>query len=552
MTVEGLSAFSMRRREWLRAALLVALIVVLGWLPYLVGYLSQNNQLLFSGLLFNAEDTNVYLAAMQQGWAGSGRFHLLYTPEVQPGMFIYMFYLMLGWLARWIGWSVMTTYQVARIVADLGLSLTVYVFIATFLPRAMRLSAFWLCTVASGLGWLVFLIVPAGPGGVSPIDFWLMDGYTFFSQLFAPHFSTAIMLLLIFFLAWRQHLRTSSARSWGLAWLCLSGSFIVHPKIVPLAVSVTVWSWILLAWHDRRLPRREASSLALLGLAVSPWAGAYWLGTLHNPAMRVLVTQDVTMSPSPLHYISGYGILWPAAVLGARHVWQRRTSENLLLVAWPVAALSLAYFPMQIQRRMVTGLLIPLGILATIGLFTNLLPALYRSRWAAWIQSRLGYARRRIRLLGLNLFIALTLPSTLYLLLSFCLAAAMHNSQLFFTRDEVEAINWLQENSNDQDVILSSYSTGNRLPAVTGRHVVWGHWNLTLDYETKRREVERFFTAETSDEERFGLLKRYHVSLLYFGPEERAMGEFAPAKVSYLRQIFVYHDVSIYQITLPK
>jgi len=70
MTVEGLSAFSMRRREWLRAALLVALIVVLGWLPYLVGYLSQNNQLLFSGLLFNAEDTNVVPGgyATRLGW----------------------------------------------------------------------------------------------------------------------------------------------------------------------------------------------------------------------------------------------------------------------------------------------------------------------------------------------------------------------------------------------------------------------------------------------------------------------------------------------------
>lgn len=529
-------------------AIVAIIVLALSSVPYLVGWLSQTNEMRFSGLLFNLEDSNVYLAAMQQGLAGAGRFCLLFTPEPEPGMFLYMFYVGLGWLARWTGWSVMMTYHVARIVAALGLSLTIYTFISAFLPRAMRLTAFVLCTLASGLGWAVILITPPSPGGISPIDFWLMDGFTFFTELLTIHFSVAITLLLIFFLSWRQHLLTFSALAWLLAWLCLSGLFIIHPKIVPLAASVTGMHLLLLGWRRGRLPRREMRSLILLGLAASPWVGAYLMGQIDNPVLAELIRQDITMSPPPVYYVLGYGLLWPLALLGMRHMWRQRESSGLLLIAWPIGALIVAYFPMQIQRRMVTGLLIPLGVLATSGLFTSVLPAVRCSRWAGWLQSRLGYPRCRTRLLVLNFLVALTLPSTLYLLLSFSLAAATQDPRLFLSRDEVEAINWLQQNSNGEDVILSSYPTGNRLPALTGRRVVWGHWNLTLSYENKRREVERFFDSRTPDSERSKFLREYRVSFLYFGPYERALGDFDPTQANYLACVFSQQDVRVYRV----
>jgi hypothetical protein len=542
----------MTRRDWMRAALLSALMVMLGSLPYLIGYLSQDNALRFSGLLFNSIDSNTYLAAIRQGMAGSLSFHLLYTTEPQPGMFLYMFYVALGWLTRWTGWSAIAAYHMSRVVTGLGLSLTIYAFIAAFVPRAARLTAFWLCTLAAGLGWLASLISPPTPDGVSPIDFWLMDGYTFFTELSAPHLSMAVILLLIFLLAWRRHLSSRSRVAWGVAWLCLSGLFIVHPKILPLAVSVTVFHWLLVAWRDRRVSAQEARSLVLLGLAVTPWVALYWLGQADNPTFAALITQDLTMSPPLQYYVLGYGLLWPPALLGAYYLWRRQKSHDLLLIAWPIGALSLAYYPMQIQRRMVTGLLIPLGVLAAIGLVTGVLPALHRSGWARWLELRLGYARRRTRLLALNLFIALTLPSTLYLLLSFSIAAALRSPQMFLAQDEVKAISWLQQNSGDQDVILSSYPTGNRIPALTGRRVVYGHWNLTLDYESKRAHVEHFFASDTADDERLETLNRYRVSLLYFGPEERALGDFNPAQADYLTQVYTNHNVSIYRVTPPK
>ncbi len=69
----------MTHREWIRAGLLSAMIVALSSLPYLIGYLCQSDELFFRGLLFNVKDSNTYLAAMQQGLAGSRHFQPLHT-----------------------------------------------------------------------------------------------------------------------------------------------------------------------------------------------------------------------------------------------------------------------------------------------------------------------------------------------------------------------------------------------------------------------------------------------------------------------------------------
>jgi hypothetical protein len=144
------------RAELYKATAVAILILVVSCLPYALGYRFAPPGSDFSGFIINAEDSNIYLAAMQQGAQGAWRFRLLYTPEDHPEAFLYLFYLLLGHLSALTGLSLILTYHLARLFCGLVLLLGAYFFIAFFIRRrAVRWIAYLLVCFSSGLGWLV-------------------------------------------------------------------------------------------------------------------------------------------------------------------------------------------------------------------------------------------------------------------------------------------------------------------------------------------------------------------------------------------------------------
>lgn len=543
----------MRRDEAaLSSRSIIAALALLGltWLPYALGYARQNAAWRFSGILANELDTNVYLTAIREGQAGLSQFELLFTPERGQPLFIYIFYVWSGRLLAWTGLSPLAVFHLLRSLLTLGLFLLLFAFVRAFVAnRAGRWTGYALVTLAGGAGWLLLLIAPPQEGGISPIEFWLMDGFTFFSALLFPHFALAYLLLIGLVLAMHRHFQQGDRRSLGWAWLWTSLLFVVNPKLLPLAAAILTTTVLLIGLRLRQAPWRPVRGLALLGAGTLPWAIFYGLALQRSPALSQLVRQDITLSPPIPHYLSGWGLLWPLAALGAWRVWRRsrRVPAQLMIVAWPLAALLTAYLPFQSNRRMVTALQLPLAVLAAIGLIGVVLPWVYRSHVAHWLAQR-GYARRRLAHFAGNGLVAATLPSTLFLLLSFCVGVLTPGEPLFVPAEAVQAQAWLAQHSLDQTTVLASFATGNRLPARTGQRVVLGHWNLTLDFEQKQAEVAAFFAESTPDAERRRLLRRYQVDTLYYGPDERALGAFDPAAAPYLSPVLQKGEVILYQI----
>jgi len=155
-----------------------------------------------------------------------------------------------------------------------------------------------------------------------------------------------------------------------------------------------------------------------------------------------------------------------------------------------------------------------------------------------------------LRLFILNLIVVATFPSNLYVLSRSSLAALQGHPALFHTEAENQAIDWLAENSQPTDTILCSYRVGNYIPARIGHRVFWGHWNLTIDFVSKRRLAEAFFQAETDDAARRELLQTYGLAYLFYGPQERALGDFNPEGKPYLVKTFSNPKVSIYQVVI--
>ena len=70
----------------------------------------------------------------------------------------------------------------------------------------------------------------------------------------------------------------------------------------------------------------------------------------------------------------------------------------------------------------------------------------------------------------------------------------------------------------------------------------------TLIYAEKQPSVARFFAIDTPDCERLALLEQWQVAYVFYGPDERSLGDWDPATVSWLEPVFGQGDVAVYRV----
>jgi hypothetical protein len=537
----------------LRWVIFVALVILaVSCLPYVVGYLATPPDRVFGGFLLDEIDSNTYLAKMQQGARGQWTAMLLHTPEDHPALILYLFYLALGHLAAWLELPLILVYHVARIVCGLVLLVSLYLFLSLFLAeRRTRWVAYLLAAVGSGLGWLIAAI--AGNltlGGISPIDFWLMEAYVFFTLFLFPQSALAMGLLLGVLGGMTLYFALGGGwRPWLFALGCGMALALLNPYVLVVAGVVLSGYWLAVWIARRRLPWREALALGGMGLLLAPPMIYYALQFNSHPVWRSFLAQDVVPSPPVWYYLVGYGLIFLLALPGAWFVLRHPDERQLLLVAWPAMALLAVYVPLSGQRRMIFGAVIPFSALAAIGLVGVVVPWVQRSRPAEWLAVR-GYSRERLGRVLIALTIALASISNLFLVASSTLSATLGHPDVTQPLAVEEAIAWLGERSTPDDVILSSYRVGNIIPARIGRRVVWGHWDETAFYDEKKADVAAFFDTTTVDSERQAILRRYGVDYVFYGPSEQELGGFEPSTEDDLKEVYRSRGVLIYHVGL--
>jgi len=540
--------------EWCWVTAVALAVVVISTFPYAAGCLAKTPGLRFAGAVFDLEDYYSHLAKMWQGYRGEWRYRLLFTSEDHVGAYVQLFYIALGHVARLLGLGLPITYHLARIGAGLALLLVANHFIAFFAAGQVRRVAYLLVATSSGLGWLVEAVHPTPMGGVSPIDFWLVDGYTFFSLFTFPHFSAAVVFLLLLYgvllrLAEEADGMDAGRTSWiwKALWAVLLswGLGLVHPYALLLAdlVPALYLAWCMIA--GRRLPSRLLIALVLMGLVQAPLLLYNYHVFATLPVFRAWAAQNITPSPPPAYYLLGYGVVAILAAWGARPALRASPRVPFLLL-WVVVAFALAYLPWGLQRRFVEGVHVPLCVLAGYGLVGGLMPVLAHP--LGGIARLLRYSPRRLCWLTQALILVLAAISNLYLVSNYALAAAARHPTLFHTADEVAAVEWLDVHSEWDETVLAAYETGNWIAGAIGHRVVLGHWAETVDYKVKRMQVAAFYATVTPQAERRTWLSRWGARYVYVGPEERALGSFDPAEADYLQPVFRQGEIVIYLV----
>jgi hypothetical protein len=520
---------------------IIALVITS--IPYILGAALATENRVFGGFVYAIEDCYSYLAKMRQGAEGAWLFRIAYTPEPHRRALFFPFHLLLGKVAALLPGGDLTTrmvfvYHGARLIFGMVLLLMVYRFLAAFTEWvAVRRLAWLMVTFGGGLGWLLVVVGKPGWLGSMPLDFILPEGFTFLVLYGFPHIALARSLLLGGILcllrAWKVLAPESQASA--LEWAALTGFLwlvmgLLVPFYVPVAWVIMAVAWFVLGLRRRRVPWRElwiAGGTALVSAPVvlySAWVFAT------DPVYETWGAQNLISSPHPLHYLAAYGVPLLLAAFAVRDAW-RSEGPTWLALAWVAAVPVLVYLPINVQRRLVEGVQMPLSLLAALGFYSFRLQ---------------GF---RLRVVMAVLLVGLSLTNVM-LVAGNCLALRGQPAPIYRDVAEVAVLDWLAEGDRVgfDDVVLATYETGNYLPARTKARVFVGHGPETIRANEKKILVARFFDAATDDAWRQQLLTRYGVDYVFWGPEEQALGAFDPKKVGYLTPVYEADNYVLFEV----
>ncbi len=538
--------------EWYFVSAIIVVMLVVTTIPYIYAYLTTPADKQFMGLVINVPDHGQYFSWMRDLTSANLAANKL-TPESNPPVFFNLLWWSLGRIGGMLGFKgYAVMYQVLRFVSISLFLLLTYRICAWFLEdKLMRRVAFLMVAFTSGFGWfliiLKYIFHQADPP--YPLLVFGAEGNTLLCMMGYPHFIAAALYLFAFDLMLRGQVqeKLSYAVSAGLVALFFGWQ---HTYDLVLVYGILGSYGLLTLARDRKLPLYLLKSGLIIGL-ISCWPAIYsvWLTSSANPIWKEVLAQfgNVGIYTPNLFYLP---VLLGATFLMALFTaiknnpfrLQGLSNNELFLKTWFWANFALIYIPTDFQIHMLNGWQIPMAILATQGLFRYILP---------FLEAKGSKPNPNLLLAAVILVI---IPTNLYLVSWRVLELKRHEYPYFLLKDEISAMNWLESNVKPDEVVLSSMTIGQYIPALTGAHAFLAHWAQTVDYFTKEKMTTDFFNPKTPDVRRQEILQncnpKYncHVDYLFYGPAEQALGKYNPAKVSFLEHVYTAGQVDIYKV----
>jgi hypothetical protein len=502
-----------RRKFWL----VVLLVMIVQAIPFLVALSRNGEGLVFGGFVLNPLDGNSYLAKMQQGWLGDWRFRLPYTANPGEGAYLFLFYMVLGHVARLTFIPVVWMFHLARLFACLGLFFSMASFLEHCFPdnkRTVELG-FFLALAGGGMGWLVLL------SGYMPADVWVAEGYPFLSMFNNPHFPLGLALMLYLLQPSAGSLLQRKPWIRLLVGLLLA---VIQPFGLVIVVVVAgielVWRW----WEEKKIqPGPLLWSLGLGGPFLLYQFVAIWI----DPVLAGWNAQNLTPAPPLWDFLLSLSPALIFAIPGAFWlVKERHLPGRRVLVGWLLSGIVLTYLPFNLQRRFMTGFYVPVVAVAIWGI-THLL-ARSNLRWRKMVPF-------------FSVFSILT--NALLMIISILGVRSNDIGLLYLTTAEQKAMVWIKAEIPINSVIAASTEIGTLIPAHTGRRVVYGHPFETVDADVQKKQIESFLSGIMDSRTSVGFIERNHVSFLFYGPREKKLG--APVDLKLYRPVYDSDGITI-------
>jgi hypothetical protein len=511
-----MSSFLSRLKPIYRSAILLTiLIVIINLLLLVYGYAASGSERVFGGLIYNTIDGQSYFVKMKEGFNGDWRFTLAYSCEKGGGAFVFLYYIFLGHLTRWLGLTSPFVFHFARLI-----NIAILIFaIARLLSRVIPVERWanrvlWLTCLGSGMGYAAIFF------GTLSDNVLVTEAYPFLSIFGNPHFTlgmaifTAIITCLLEVDTWRMAFIAG-----GLALLLA----IVQPFMI---VSIVVIAVLNSAWNLLRDHRLDYRIPILVGLGGGLYLlYQYWALTT-DPILAQWTAQNITPAPAWWDFIL---CLSPGIFYCIMAVIRRKKlafQPHPVMIIWLISLAVLTYLPFALQRRFMAGIYIPLISLAILGVTAFL----QNGRLTHWLY---------------NLIWILSLPGAILFLLLPVYGISTHNDAFYLTRGERDALSWLNDTGRADSLVLASPSMGLFIPTYTQDCVFAGHPFETLNQETNEIIVTAMYHGVYSTFAANEYLASKGVDYIFFGPRERVLG--SPDFLQSLPVAYSNNEVIIYE-----
>lgn len=504
----------MNRKDLLWVFIASTLILLWGSIPTWAGYHAETPHRRFRGVYFDSQDYAVHIAMMEAGRHRETAYQLRFTTEPHNPAYLRLFYITLGHISRIIEISTETTFQLARWILGYLALFALYKLTRRIFPNSFwSRTAFLLAALGSGLGWLQ-LIINWTPGPITPIDFWLIDCYVFFSLSLFPHFAFVTAGMCIILYLWLDYLDTPCWQT--ILWMSFVSVLVqfVNPIALATVDAGLVGGMLASWWRRERIRWADVLALGFAAASQLPLLAYNFVILNNDPVWSQFTAQNKTLSPPLDYYLWGFAPFLPFAFIGIVKLLGNKSTASAASVFWIASGSVLAYAPVFIQRRFLQNITIPLAILAVEGL-TMLFEAgpaqsPFVKRWKS-------------SLVILFMFVAsissiqLSLGRTVYL--------QTHPAELYYPASLDEAITWLLKNAQYNDFVLATEGTSQILAQKAGVRVYLGHEMETLGYKEKQMQVKYFFEGKLDK------LASPPVMWVVYGPYEQKINpDFQPGE----------------------
>ena len=522
--------------------------------PYVLLVLLAPRGSTYTGVMLNPNDTFLYYAQMAHAQQGDWLFRDWFTWMPGRPLLAYSLYSTLGHL-------VPSATGPAGLA--LGYHLARLLFATAFIWQAWRLYreatpslvvqrvALRFLLFTSGAG-LYQLLLPPLRGQEPPFDLLITESSTFAGLAFSPHFAAVLLGLVVYM---RVVLALGHATRLAALWVMGAVAALlvttIHPDKAAVMGLATLTFMAWQAWSGR-----TTWVIGLLGCTMlvpsAPYVLYSFALTSGDAQIRSLMAQGLPHEsvPDPITYYGlGLGLPLVFALANAPRIFRLRRGlppGEALMWSFVLAGMVVILVPFRNVGHRAEGLQLALAFLAGRGATREVMPRLWRSGFFCRVARRrpLGYSRRRLRLLTLNLAVILSSTSVLALAFASPRAVLAGVPEAFATHDDLAATSWLRAHAGPDDVAVGEGTSDQFLAAYAGVRAAWGSFSYTPDYSREGGRLADFYLGRT---DAHGYLTERRIRWVYFGPRERRYAQIRPQDIAGLRLAYSSGDTQIYE-----
>lgn len=530
--------FNLAKKEYLFVIIWAVILVAVILSPHIYGYLSAPDGKQFMNTAYPGyQDANSYFTWMKQAEDGHLLFKLKYTSEPNSRVFFHPVFLIMGMLVRYFHLSETAVWYGVQILANLLFIFSIYFFISYFTEDKFRRKlALAIITLSAGFGWFFYQNYDSVSFLNLPVDISMPESTVFYSLSWPFIFSLATSLILwifLFFLEAIKQKRMAFACFAGLATLVLG---FIHPYDL-FTVYFVLGIYLLIVYRLRYF------KYFLIFVIISLPSSLYQAFVLiHEPIFKASAEFNM-FSPHLSAYVLGFGLILLLAIPEVFCMLKTRDKKYTFCLIWILVSFCLLYIPLNIQRRLVMGMFIPIGLLASASIIL-IYTKLYERRISPFLRTLLF-------VYFLTVFFLVVSSSNIMILSGYFYKLQRKDFPLYLQTEISEALDWLKNNTESEDVVLSSWEMGNFIPRVSGNTVFIGHGAQTINVQEKQRQVKTFFNSGLVFMEAVEFLKKNNIKYIFVSPHELENNPNLPdylADKNYFNLIFQNFLVSIYKV----